>query len=137
MHITKDNVRPPADEATCNGGHMEPGARDDGPAVIRGGHAMAVHDAQGEPGHPVGVMPDKAVETHAPHGRPPGRGHGRRPRPCRGGDHRAAVRRRRACVPRGDAAAGPRDIIEVVAAASVVAAPFIICPILGAALGWL
>lgn len=31
----------------------------------------------------------------------------------------------------------PRDIIEVLAAALVVAAPFIICPILGAALGWL
>ena len=31
----------------------------------------------------------------------------------------------------------PRDILEVVAAALVVAAPFIICPILGAALGWL
>lgn len=30
-----------------------------------------------------------------------------------------------------------RDIIEVLAAALVVAAPFIICPILGAALGWL
>lgn len=30
-----------------------------------------------------------------------------------------------------------RDILEVVAAALVVAAPFIICPILGAALGWL
>lgn len=30
-----------------------------------------------------------------------------------------------------------RDIPEVLAAASVVAAPFIICPILGAALGWL
>lgn len=30
-----------------------------------------------------------------------------------------------------------RDIIEVAAAALVVAAPFIICPILGAALGWL
>ena len=31
----------------------------------------------------------------------------------------------------------PRDIIEVLAAAVVVAAPFILCPILGAALGWL
>lgn len=31
----------------------------------------------------------------------------------------------------------PRDIIEVVAAALVVASPFIICPILGSALGWL
>lgn len=31
----------------------------------------------------------------------------------------------------------PRDILEVLAAALVVAAPFIICPILGAALGWL
>ena len=31
----------------------------------------------------------------------------------------------------------PRDIIEVLAAALVVAAPFIICPIIGAALGWL
>lgn len=31
----------------------------------------------------------------------------------------------------------PRDIIEVAAMALVVAAPFIICPILGAALGWL
>ena len=30
-----------------------------------------------------------------------------------------------------------RDILEVVAAALVVAAPFIICPIIGAALGWL
>lgn len=30
-----------------------------------------------------------------------------------------------------------RDIIEVVAMALVVASPFIICPILGAALGWL
>ena len=30
-----------------------------------------------------------------------------------------------------------RDIIEVVAAAVVAAAPFILCPILGAALGWL
>lgn len=30
-----------------------------------------------------------------------------------------------------------RDIIEVVAMALVVATPFIICPILGAALGWL
>ena len=31
----------------------------------------------------------------------------------------------------------PRDIVEVVAAALVAAMPFIICPILGAALGWL
>ena len=31
----------------------------------------------------------------------------------------------------------PRDILEVLAAALVVAAPFILCPILGAALGWL
>ena len=31
----------------------------------------------------------------------------------------------------------PRDILEVLAASLVVAAPFIICPILGAALGWL
>lgn len=31
----------------------------------------------------------------------------------------------------------PRDILEVLAAALVVAAPFIICPMLGAALGWL
>lgn len=31
----------------------------------------------------------------------------------------------------------PRDIIEVLAAALVVAMPFVICPILGAALGWL
>ena len=31
----------------------------------------------------------------------------------------------------------PRDIIEVAAMALVVAAPFVICPILGAALGWL
>ena len=31
----------------------------------------------------------------------------------------------------------PRDIIEVMAMALVVAAPFIICPMLGAALGWL
>lgn len=30
-----------------------------------------------------------------------------------------------------------RDIIEVVAAALVAAMPFIICPIIGAALGWL
>lgn len=30
-----------------------------------------------------------------------------------------------------------RDIIEVAAMALVVATPFIICPILGAALGWL
>lgn len=30
-----------------------------------------------------------------------------------------------------------RDILEVLAAALVMAAPFIICPILGAALGWL
>ena len=30
-----------------------------------------------------------------------------------------------------------RDIIEVAAMALVVAAPFIICPVLGAALGWL
>lgn len=30
-----------------------------------------------------------------------------------------------------------RDIVEVAAAALVVAAPLIICPILGAALGWL
>ena len=31
----------------------------------------------------------------------------------------------------------PRDILEVAAAALVVAMPFVICPILGAALGWL
>lgn len=31
----------------------------------------------------------------------------------------------------------PRDIIDVVAAALVAAMPFVICPILGAALGWL
>lgn len=31
----------------------------------------------------------------------------------------------------------PRDTIEVLAAALVAAMPFIICPILGAALGWL
>ena len=31
----------------------------------------------------------------------------------------------------------PRDVIEVLAAALVVAMPFIICPIIGAALGWL
>ena len=31
----------------------------------------------------------------------------------------------------------PRDIIEVLAAALVAAMPFIICPILGAALGWM
>ena len=31
----------------------------------------------------------------------------------------------------------PRDIIEVLAAAVVAAMPFILCPILGAALGWL
>ena len=30
-----------------------------------------------------------------------------------------------------------RDIIEVLAAALVAAAPFILCPIIGAALGWL
>lgn len=30
-----------------------------------------------------------------------------------------------------------RDIIELAAMALVVAAPFIVCPILGAALGWL
>lgn len=30
-----------------------------------------------------------------------------------------------------------RDILEVLAAALVAAAPLIICPILGAALGWL
>lgn len=30
-----------------------------------------------------------------------------------------------------------RDIIEVAAAALVAAMPFIICPVLGAALGWL
>lgn len=30
-----------------------------------------------------------------------------------------------------------RDIIEVLAAAAVAAMPFIICPVLGAALGWL
>ncbi len=30
-----------------------------------------------------------------------------------------------------------RDILEVAAMALVVAVPFIICPILGAALGWL
>ena len=31
----------------------------------------------------------------------------------------------------------PRDVLEVLAAALVAAMPFIICPILGAALGWL
>lgn len=31
----------------------------------------------------------------------------------------------------------PRDILEVMAAALVAAMPFIICPMLGAALGWL
>ena len=31
----------------------------------------------------------------------------------------------------------PRDILEVLAAALVAAMPFIICPMLGAALGWL
>ena len=31
----------------------------------------------------------------------------------------------------------PRDILEVLAAALVMAAPFILCPIIGAALGWL
>ena len=31
----------------------------------------------------------------------------------------------------------PRDIVEVLAAAFVAAMPFVICPILGAALGWL
>ena len=31
----------------------------------------------------------------------------------------------------------PRDILEVMAMALVVAMPFIICPMLGAALGWL
>ena len=30
-----------------------------------------------------------------------------------------------------------RDIIEVLAAALVAAMPFILCPVLGAALGWL
>ena len=30
-----------------------------------------------------------------------------------------------------------RDIMEVMAAALVAASPFIICPMLGAALGWL
>lgn len=30
-----------------------------------------------------------------------------------------------------------RDIIEVLAAATIAAMPFVICPILGAALGWL
>lgn len=30
-----------------------------------------------------------------------------------------------------------RDILEVLAMALVVAMPFIICPVLGAALGWL
>ena len=30
-----------------------------------------------------------------------------------------------------------RDILEVLAMALVVAAPFIICPVLGAALGWM
>ena len=30
-----------------------------------------------------------------------------------------------------------RDILEVLAAALVAAMPFVICPILGAALGWL
>lgn len=42
---------------------MEPNiiAGDDGPAVIRGGHDIVIHDAQGEPGRPVGVPLDKAV----------------------------------------------------------------------------
>lgn len=31
----------------------------------------------------------------------------------------------------------PRDIIDVLAAALVAASPFILCPIIGAALGWL
>ena len=31
----------------------------------------------------------------------------------------------------------PRDILEVMAAALVAAMPFVICPMLGAALGWL
>ena len=31
----------------------------------------------------------------------------------------------------------PRDILEVMAAAVVAAMPFVICPVLGAALGWL
>ena len=31
----------------------------------------------------------------------------------------------------------PRDILEVMAMALVVAMPFVICPMLGAALGWL
>ena len=31
----------------------------------------------------------------------------------------------------------PRDIIEVLAAALVAATPFILCPVIGAALGWL
>lgn len=30
-----------------------------------------------------------------------------------------------------------RDILEVMAAALVAAMPFVICPVLGAALGWL
>ena len=42
---------------------MEPNviAKDNGLTVICGGHAVIIHDAQGEPGHSVGVLLDKAV----------------------------------------------------------------------------
>lgn len=42
---------------------MEPNiiAKHDGLMVICGGHAIVFHDAQGESGHSVGVMLDKAV----------------------------------------------------------------------------
>ena len=107
---------------------MEPNviAKDNGLTVICGGHTIVIHDAQGESGRPVGVMLDKAVFEEL-----------QRPRLYRGGVHRASVRRRRAHVFHGDAAMTLRDILEVLAAAVVAAMPFIICPILGAALGWL
>lgn len=42
---------------------MEPNviAEDNGLTVICDGHAIIIHDAQGESGHSVGVMLDKAV----------------------------------------------------------------------------
>lgn len=42
---------------------MEPNiiAKDDGLTVICGGHNIVIHDKQGEPGHSVGVLLDKAV----------------------------------------------------------------------------
>lgn len=36
-------------------------AKDNGLTVIREGHTIVIHDTQGEPGHSVGVMFDKAV----------------------------------------------------------------------------